>query len=101
MRVRDEVRVDAPPEHVFAVVADPEKLSEWMSGVKEARFGVGSRPGLGAVIVTECAFRGRQFRITHEVTQFEPPTRYAFRTVEGSYPIASAFTFRPDDGGTL
>ena len=101
MKARDEVWVDAVPEEVFEFVTDPENFHEWMSGVKEARLGVGSRPGLGATLVATCVYRGRTFKITHEVTEFEPPSRFAFRTVEGPYPIASTFGFRPDDGGTL
>ena len=101
MKARDQVWVDASPEEVFGFVADPENFPGWMSGVKEARLGVGSGPGIGATLVTECVYRGRAFKITHEVTEFEPPSRYAFRTVEGPYPIASAFTFRPDDDGTF
>ena len=101
MKARDEVWVDAAPEEVFEFVADPENFAGWMSGVKEARFGVGSEPGPGATLVAECAYRGKTFKITHEVTEFEPPSRFAFRTVEGPYPTASDFAFRPDDDGTL
>ena len=101
MKASDEVWVDAAPKDVFEFVADPDNLPGWMSGVKEARFGAGSEPGPGAILVTTCIYRGRTFRNTHEVTEFEPPSRFAFRTVEGPYPIASTFAFRPDDDGTL
>jgi len=101
MKARDELWVDAAPEEVFELVTDPENFHEWMSAVQEARLGVGSEPGPGATLVTTCAYRGKTFKIAHEVTEFEPPSRFAFRTVEGPYPIASAFAFRPDDGGTL
>jgi len=101
MKARDEVWVDAAPQEVFELVTDPESFPEWMSGVKEARLGVGNKPGLGATLVTECVYRGNTFKVTHEVTEFEPPSRFAFRTVEGPYPTASTFAFRPDEDGTL
>ena len=101
MKARDEVWVDAAPEEVFELVTNPESLPEWMSGVKEARLGLGSELGVGATLVTMCVYGGKTFKVTHEVTEFEPPSRFAFRTVEGPYPIASTFAFRPDDEGTL
>ena len=101
MKARDEVWVDAAPEEVFELVTTLESFPEWMSGVKEARLGVGSEPRVGATLVTTCAYRGKTFKVTHEVTEFEPPSRFAFRTVEGSYPVASTFALRPDDDGTF
>ena len=55
MKARDEVWVDAAPEEVFEFMVDPGGFPQWMSGVSEARFGVGSEPGLGATVVAECA----------------------------------------------
>ncbi len=101
MKARDEVWVDASPEEVFEFAVDPRGFHRWMSGVREARFGIGSKPGLGATLVAECVYRGRTFKITHEVTEFEPPSRFAFRTLEGPYPIASTFAFWPGDDGTF
>jgi len=100
MKAREEVWVDAPPEEVFRFVADPGNFPEWMAGIEEARLGIGSTPGPGATLVATLGFRGSRHRIVFEVTAFDPASRLAFRTVEGPYPVASTFTFEPDDSGT-
>jgi len=100
MKASEEVWVDAPPEEVFRFVADPGNFPDWMAGVEEARLGIGNALGPGATLVATLEFRGSQHRIVFEVTAFEPSSRLAFRTVEGPYPVASTFTFQPDDGGT-
>lgn len=41
----DEIRIDAPPEAVYRIVADPRRLPQWMSSLIEVRNVRGSGVG--------------------------------------------------------
>jgi hypothetical protein len=45
-------------------------------------------------------FLGRKFESTLEVTEYEPPRRFAFKVVSGPVPFRVEHTFEPADGGT-
>lgn len=71
-----QAEVDAAPEHVWAVVADPRNLTRWdrhVTGVTGVPPG-GLEPG--TEYTTEVRFMGVKARVRAEVLEIEPP-RYA------------------------
>jgi uncharacterized protein YndB with AHSA1/START domain len=76
------IRIGRSPETVFAFLTDPTNDPGWRSGVKEMSADGG--PGVGRRIHQVVAGPGgRGIAADIEVTAYEPPTRYAFRTVSG------------------
>ncbi len=77
--IRTSIVIDAPIEHVWAVLADIERQPEWMHDLKSVRLttpppvGVGTR-GVGRVQVFGIAVEDPV-----EVTAFEAPTHFAIR----------------------
>ena len=81
--IESSVDINRPIEEVFAYVTDPTKAPEWSSMVLECTLegsesiGVGSRiRGIGKVL-------GRRLEHTAEVTQYDPPRKFATRSVSG------------------
>ena len=76
------IRIGRSPEAVFAFLTDPTNDLRWRSGVKEmtAEGGPGVGRRIHQVVVGP---GGRGIAADIEVTAYDPPTRYAFRTVSG------------------
>ena len=76
------IRIARPAGTVFAFLTDPANDRSWRSGVKEISSqdpaGVGRR--IHQVVAGP---GGRGINADVEVTAFDPPTRYAFRTTSG------------------
>lgn len=74
-RVERSARIGAPPEEVFAYLADLENLAEWQSGVVSAEVTTGGemRAGSTARVVRE--LMGQRVEAPLTVTEYEPPRR--------------------------
>ncbi|MGQ4382226.1 SRPBCC family protein [Streptomyces sp. SAS_270] len=81
--IKETIDIDRSPEDVYAYVTDPSHLPEWQESaisahqVGEIPIGVGSR-----VAVTRRVGR-REFPMTMEVTEFDPPRSWSMRGVDG------------------
>jgi uncharacterized protein YndB with AHSA1/START domain len=98
VRFEVEIEIDRPPEAVFALLTDVGRLPEWqgsaVSAEAEAAVAEGTR------IRETRRFLGRDFRIVQEVTAYDPPHRFDFRSVEGPLPLRVSHTLEPSGGGT-
>jgi uncharacterized protein YndB with AHSA1/START domain len=84
-RLQQEIVVAAPPEAVFAFLADPERLPEWSTGVLSVRRTSSGPVGVGSTSEIEVeAFGVRQTLIGRCLT-YEPHRRLAVenRTARG------------------
>ena len=96
-----ETQINAPPDRVFAYVADLEKHTEW-THCEEIRKTSDGPVGVG----TTYASRGKNFGMTTkeavEVTEYAPNQRFSWRT-SGAMGMKFNWSFelRPQDGGTL
>jgi uncharacterized membrane protein len=77
-RVRVAVRVDAPAELVWRVVADPRNLPHWDRHIVGVSL-PSSRLAPGATYVVTMAFMGVRARVRCEVLDWEPPRRSRVR----------------------
>jgi uncharacterized protein YndB with AHSA1/START domain len=98
MRFEVELDIDRPPEDVFALLTDITRLPEWQASATSAE---ADRPvGVGTRIRERRRFVGREFKVVHEVTTYEPPHRFVVRSVEGPLPLTVSHTLEPSGGGT-
>jgi uncharacterized protein YndB with AHSA1/START domain len=93
-----QIDIDRPPEDVFALLTDVGRLPEWQGSALSAA--VEGPIGEGTRIRETRRFVGREFRVVHEVTAYDPPHRFDVQSVEGPLPLTISHTLEPSGGGT-
>ncbi len=93
---RQEIRVEAPVEHVWALFADTSRWEEWMP----ARFSEFSGPvdEVGTTFVQSVRVMGFEQKMTGTVVEFEPLRLYHDHVEPG--PFDSTFRCEPDGEAT-
>jgi uncharacterized protein YndB with AHSA1/START domain len=103
IRLVAETRVDCAPEEAFAYVADLRTHPEWspddirVFDADDAPVGTGWRcRTMGHSLV-----RGGEQDALIEVTEYDPPRRFAFRATSGTHEFENIFKFRSDGTRTV
>lgn len=91
--------IDAPIEDVFAYLTDPTNELEWVSSAREREV-VDGDGGKGSHIRAVEQWLAKRLEFLYEVTEHDPPSRYALRTLEGPFPGEIDFRLSTSDGGT-
>ena len=95
----ESIEISRRPEDVFAYITDPSRLGEWQESVVSARLEGGGPPAVGSR-VTQTRRIGRSERtMTAEVTEHNPPRRWAFRGIDGPVRAIGKGTIEPLDDG--
>lgn len=87
MKASTVIAIDRPAEQVFAFVAHPETMSQWVAGVTQPKRTSEGEFGLGATFASKYTYRGKTFDVSYLVTEFEPPARYGFKSTAGPFPL--------------
>lgn len=96
-RVSRQVVVAAPPEEVFAALADPDAHPRWRPAVESFRLVGGEPPlALGSRIEEIVRYRGKEYRSLLEVVRFEPGRAIEFRALEAVFPFTLAAELEPE-----
>lgn len=74
---RREILIEAPVERVFAFLSSPERLPEWMPGVRSVKRTSTGPVGVGATTETEIEIMGVRQTLLGKCLVYEPPTRLA------------------------
>jgi carbon monoxide dehydrogenase subunit G len=86
VRVERSIEIEAPPERVYDLVMDPQRLEDWVTIHVGLR---GAPPGelrKGSELVQCLKLAGRRFDVHWEVVQAEKPRRVVW---EGKGPVHS------------
>lgn len=92
--------IKAPVERVFDYVTDFRKYSEWQEGIIESSQTPDGPTRLGTKFKTARTLFGRKLEAGGEVTQFEPNSKFGFKTTSGPVNFTLSQTFESVDGGT-
>ena len=93
------VEISRPPADVFAYVTDPSHLPLWQESV--VRVDSDDAPThVGTRVVTVRRVGRREMVSAAEVAEFQPPTRWGVRGVDGPVRGDVAGTIEPLDNGT-
>jgi uncharacterized protein YndB with AHSA1/START domain len=98
VRFAVEVAIDRAPEDVFALLTDIDRMPEWQNSAASASADVAL--GRGTRIRETRRLMGREFKVVHEVTAYDPPHRFDVESVEGPIPLTIRHTLEPSGGGT-
>lgn len=93
------VKVNAAPQTIFDLLADPSKHGEidGSGSVRNAQSSAPARLSLGAKFGMDMKL-GVNYKITNEVVEFEEPRRIAWRHFGGH---VWRYILEPVDGGTM
>jgi uncharacterized protein YndB with AHSA1/START domain len=98
---RNEIHVAAPPERVFAVLADPWCYGEWVVGSQTVRGVDGRWPQPGSRLHHRIGVGPLAIPDNTEVLEVDPPRRLALQA--RARPLGTArvtLILNPDGGGT-
>ncbi len=83
-----------PAEDVFAYVTDPSTMPEWQQGVVSGRMD-GSTIRVGSRCSTVRSIGGRERTVITEITECDPPHRWADRGIDGPIRAIVGVTVEP------
>jgi ligand-binding SRPBCC domain-containing protein len=96
----DSVFIACPLQNVFDFMVESGNLAVWDASVVKAEK-VGAEPvGLGTRTRGTSKIMGRHLDWATEATEFEPPTRITYTSVEGQISFVVTNLLEPVEGGT-
>ena len=98
IRIEHSLEISRPPEDVFEVLVDLDRLPDWQSSAIAA-----SSDGpleLGSLVHEKRRFLGRELADELEVVAFDPPRRLTLRSQRGPVRLTIDHELEPNGGGT-
>jgi uncharacterized protein YndB with AHSA1/START domain len=89
--------VARPAEEVFPYVIDPSTMREWQQGVVRGHMD-GATTRVGSKCTTIRRIGGREREVITEITEYDPPRRWADRGISGPIRAIVAVTVEPLSG---
>ncbi|MDL1912483.1 hypothetical protein FBQ81_17610 [Chloroflexi bacterium CFX6] len=101
MKVEKSIHINCPPEKAFAFATDFANASKWMVGFIESKTLTDGETRVGTQYMFVSKLFGQRMEMKSEVTAWEPPARYEYKTVDAPASMRGGFAFTAQDGGTL
>jgi uncharacterized protein YndB with AHSA1/START domain len=99
---RNQRLIPAPPEHVFAVLSDPESYAHWVVGSDSIRDADAGWPAVGTRFHHRVGWGPLKVNDHTEVIASDPPRRLELHAKARPLGTASVvLELEPQDGGTL
>jgi uncharacterized protein YndB with AHSA1/START domain len=96
-----EVDIARPPQDVFSIVSDLDRLPEWQPLVLEAEQLDDGPLRQGSRVREVRKVRGKRLEQIVEIDTFDPPWRFGVKVVDGPLPLDGDLTLsQTEDGGT-
>ena len=92
--------INRPPQDVFDYITNPDNDSNWRSTAVSAEWTSDGPVGVGSTQRTVGKFLGRKIDSTNEVTVWDPPNQFSFKSVGGSIPLELSQKLVAKDNGT-
>lgn len=88
------IEVMRPAEEAFAYVIDPSTFPEWQQGVVRGHMD-GPATHVGSKCTTIRTIGGREREVNTQITEYDPPHRWADRGIDGSIRAMVDVTVEP------
>jgi uncharacterized protein YndB with AHSA1/START domain len=95
----ESIEIRRRPEDVFSYITDPAHLTEWQEGVASARPEGGGPLGVGSRSIQTRRVGRSERTLTSELTEYDPPRRFAFRGIDGPVRAVGNSTVEPLEDG--
>jgi uncharacterized protein YndB with AHSA1/START domain len=92
--------IAAPPEAVWAVIADYSRGPEWQDNMKRVTWTSPEPHGVGSTFEQSARFMGRDFTASYEITEHDPPHVAAIQSTKSPFPTSVRRVIEAHDGGT-
>jgi uncharacterized protein YndB with AHSA1/START domain len=92
--ITTSAEIARPMDDVFAYVTDPSTMPEWQQGAVSGRMD-GPTTRIGSKCTTVRRIGGREREVTTEITEYDPPQRWADRGIDGPIRAIVAVTVEP------
>lgn len=100
-RVEASQTIGAPPEAVFAFVAELDNLPTWQPGVISAEQTSSGPIGVGSTARVLRELMGQRLTVDVTVTAFDPGQRLALESTAAGLSVSAAMDLEPAVDGTL
>jgi len=100
VRTERTITIAAPPERVFALIADPGEHLVWRPLVVEFRPLDGGAFEPGGTAVETATFFGNRYTTIYEVDDVERPHSLSLHSVQGPVAVELDWTLEESDAGT-
>ena len=97
--IEHSVTINRPLAEVYDYVVDIDNAHQWRSGIVEAKK-TSPHVALGATAREVLQFMGRKIENTYQVTRYEPPDVFAFKTISGPILMEGTYSFEAVAEGT-
>lgn len=97
--ITTRVEIACSSDEVFAYVTDPTHMSEWQKGCLRGELDTPSTR-VGSRCTTVRNIGGREREVTTEITEYDPPRRWADRGLDGPIRAIVAVTVEPVADGS-
>ena len=99
MAINETIEIGRPPAEVFAYVSDMARHPEWQEKLLAATVEGEGPIRVGTRVKQTRRVGGGSRSFTLEVTEHDPPSRLAFRGIDGPVRPHGRITFEPLEGG--
>ena len=100
-RVEAGITIAAPPEAVFAFVADLANLPRWQSGIVSAERTSPDPVGVGSTARVVRDMAGQSLTVDLTITEFEPGRRLALASQASGVSVTATLEMEPNDDATV
>lgn len=92
--ITSTIEVTRPAEEAFAYVIDPSTFPEWQQGVVRGHMD-GPTTHVGSKCTTFRTIGGREREVNTQITEYDPPHRWADRGIDGPIRAIVQVTVEP------
>ncbi len=97
--ITNTLEIARAAKEVFAYVTDPQHMPEWQKGCLAGQLDA-PITHVGSKCTTTRSIAGREREITTEITEYDPPRRWADRGIDGPIRAIVVVTVEPVGDGT-
>ena len=84
MKVRRSIEILAPPEAIWPLLTDPERILKWFNLLRRFEYTSDQKEGVGTTFYYEEKSGGQLMRLNYAVTDWSPNRKLAFKVTSGS-----------------